>query len=316
MKEIDNFIAYISGVRRYSDRTVELYRDALEEYATFADDIPLTESLTPAMLRSYEVHLMDEKKLNPNTVGLHISILSSFCKYLIKQGLLQSNPVRSVRRPKTEKLLPVFYRDEAMNAYFEHSALYGSPDALGMLGGKDADKIYEAILRRLIIRILFCTGIRRAELISLTMNNVDTRRKLLRVVGKGDKMREIPLDDSLIAEISLYLQSCKLMGLPESEASTPLLRTKAGGSLFPTYVDRAVKRELGSEKDITTRKSPHVLRHTIATELLNEGAGLNSIKEMLGHSSLAATQVYTHNSIEKLKKAYNEAHPLCQSSKK
>lgn len=316
MEEIDKFIAYISGVRRYSERTSELYRDALEDYASFIGEMPIVESLTPSMLRSYEVHLMDDKKLSAKTVGLHLSILSSFCKYLHKQGLLQTNPTRSIRRPKTEKLLPVFYRSEAMSAYFEHSAFYGSRDALIAVQGKDGYKTFEAILRRLIIRILFCTGIRRSELIALTMGNVDMRRKLITVTGKGDKMREIPLEDSLIEEISLYLQSCKLMGLLEGETSTPLLRTKTGDMLYPNYVDRAVKRELGAEKDITTRKSPHVLRHTIATELLNEGAGLNSIKEMLGHSSLAATQVYTHNSIEKLKKAYNEAHPLCQSSKK
>lgn len=316
MKETDKFIAYISGVKRYSARTSELYRATLEEYAAFAGDIPLLESLTPGMLRSYEVYLMDEKKLNANTVGLHLSILSSFCKYLYRQGLLPSNPTRSVSRPKKEKLLPVFYRNEAIAGYFRRTAIYGSPDALALVDGRNAGASYEAILRRLIIRILFCTGIRRGELISLTRGSIDFRRKLLRVAGKGDKMREIPLEDSLIQEISLYLQSCDLIGLPESGSPTPLLRTKSGAMLYPNFVDRAVKRELGAEKDITNRKSPHVLRHTIATELLNEGAGLNSIKEMLGHSSLAATQVYTHNSIEKLKKAYNEAHPLCQSSKK
>lgn len=308
----DRYISYISGVRRYSGRTVELYRSSLEQFITYLDGEDLIQSLNPSVIRSYEVYLLEDRKMSARTVGLHISILSSFCKYLFKEGLLQSNPVRTVGRPKAAKRLPIFYRDESMKSYFNSTSLYAREECLGLVSGKDAATYYDKILHRLIISILFQTGIRRSELIGLKSADLDYSRGVLAVRGKGDKAREIPIEDSLADEIRLYLKAKTLIGV----TSDTLLCTCRGGALYPVYVDRAVKIELGTESSITSRKSPHVLRHTIATELLNEGAGLNSIKEMLGHSSLAATQVYTHNSIEKLKKAYNQSHPLCQSSKK
>lgn len=308
----DRYISYISGVRRYSGRTVELYRSSLEQFITYLDGEDLVLSLNPSIIRSYEVYLLEDKKMSAHTVGLHISILSSFCKYLFKEGLLQNNPVRTVGRPKAARKLPAFYRDESMKSYFNSTSLYAREECLGLVSGKDAAIYYDKILHRLIISILFQTGIRRSELIGLRSPDLDLRREVLTVHGKGDKTREIPVERCLTDEILLYLKAKALLGL---ESGT-LLCTSKGAALYPVYVDRAVKSELGTESSITSRKSPHVLRHTIATELLNEGAGLNSIKEMLGHSSLAATQVYTHNSIEKLKKAYNQSHPLCQSSKK
>jgi integrase/recombinase XerC len=157
--------------------------------------------------------------------------------------------------------------------------------------------------------MLFGTGIRRSELISLNMASLDGGRQILSVRGKGDKMREIPLVGTLYAEILLYLKAAGYMLKAGSGSDTPLLRTPKGLRLYPVYVDRAVKEELADAEGFTGRKSPHVLRHTIASELLDEGTDLNSIKELLGHSSLAATQVYTHNTIERLKKVYDNAHP-------
>ncbi|MGN1226060.1 MAG: tyrosine-type recombinase/integrase [Candidatus Cryptobacteroides sp.] len=316
MDLIDSFIEYIGGIKRYSERTVRIYSDILKDFHDYLEGEELLPSLCPSVLRSYEVHLLEEKKLSPRTVGQYLSVLSSFCKYLYKKGLLSSNPLRSISRLKTEKSLPIFYRQESMLSYFKSTAFYASEEALGLVEGKGAGKAYEKILGRLIISILFYSGIRRSELIGLRYSDLDPRRSLLRVRGKGDKEREIPLEDSLIREISLYLQAGRKLGLKDRMPQDPLLLCPSGIPLYPEYVDRAVKRELGSEESITCRKSPHVLRHTIATELLNDGAQLNSIKEMLGHSSLAATQVYTHNSIEKLKKTYNQAHPLCRNSKK
>ncbi len=316
MELIDDYIDYIGGIKRYSDRTLQIYRSILEEFVEYLDGEDLVKGLCPSIIRSYEVHLLEGKKLGKRTVGLQISVLSGFSKYLTKRGLLASNPVRSVSRPKTDKLLPVFYREESMASYFRKTILYGSEDALVLLSGKNAYKEYENILRRLIIRILYFTGIRRSELIGLKFSSLDFSRQLITVRGKGDKQREIPLCTDLIREISLYLQARKILGIKAREGDGRLLLTPKGGPLYPEYVDRAVKRELGTEETITARKSPHVLRHTIATELLNDGVQLNSIKEMLGHASLAATQVYTHNSIEKLKKTYTQSHPLCQGSKK
>lgn len=310
---VTKYLAYVGGVKRYSSRTQALYRDILEEFEEFAAPEPLPEALCAPLIRSYEVHLLDDKGVGARTVGLHMSVLSGFCRWLVAQGKLRSNPVRTLPRPKVEKRLPVFYREESMDEYFESTALYGSPEVLDLFTGKPGDKgdaqLYTRVLQRLIISILYGTGIRRSELIGLTRSSFDSHRKVLHVLGKGDKMREIPLAGSVCADILLYLRVIDRMGIEVGGANSPLLLTKAGGKLYPVFVDRAVKEELGAVPEITARKSPHVLRHTLATELLNEGTDINSIKELLGHSSLAATQVYTHNSVEKLKNVYNKAHP-------
>ena len=252
-------------------------------------------------IRNYEVYLLDEKGESAKTVSLHLSVLSGFCKFLMKQGLLESNPVRLVSRPKQEKRLPVFYREDAMREYFEKTK--------GVLEyGK-----YEDQLQRMILGLLYGTGLRRSELISLDRNAVDFSRRVLRVRGKGDKMREIPLTASLCDEILLYLQSVDSLKCADKAPEAPLLQTPRGARLYPVYVDRAVKAALGQVGSISGRKSPHVLRHTLATELLNGGADLNSIKELLGHSSLAATQVYTHNPIERLQNVYKSAHPRAKN---
>ena len=317
---IDRYIQYVESVRRYSPRTRDIYRDTLEGFAVYSFDKPedadaLPGSLTPTAIRNYEVYLMDERKVDARTVNLHLSVLSGFCRYLMTQGLLKSNPVRLVTRPKTDKRLPVFYRDESMERYFADTEYAVSEDSLELLRSlrpedrKLAEELYGRRLRRLIVSFLHATGIRRAELASLDVRNVDNSRNVLMVRGKGDKMREVPLVPAIVRELGLYLQAAETFfgGVPA--AGDPLLRTPSGRRLYPVFIDRAVKEELGSVQDITGRKSPHVLRHTLATELLNDGSDLNSIKELLGHSSLAATQVYTHNSIEKLKAVYGKAHP-------
>ena len=303
--QIEEYINYIAGVRRYSPRTKELYSDILNEYKLFFKDVE--PRFTPTDIRNYEVHLLDDKKESARTVGLHLSVLSGYCKFLMKKGELSSNPVRLVRRPKEEKRLPVFYRADAMQEYFTTTECNADQDALDFLyslpqSDPIAKDLYDRRLRRLIISMLFCTGIRRSELISLDKSSLNQGRKTLSVLGKGDKMREIPVTASLYAEILLYLRAADYMLGAGTGSGTPLLRTLKDTRLYPVYVDRAVKEELSDSEGFTGRKSPHVLRHTIASELLDEGTDLNSIKEMLGHSSLAATQVYTHNTIERLKK--------------
>ena len=310
---VKKYLSYVSGVKRYSSRTQAVYREILEQFGAFAAPEDIVSSLNTSVLRSYEVWLMDEKGVGARTVGLHLSVLSGFCRWLVAQGAMDTNPVRTLPRPKVEKRLPVFYREESMDEYFEKTALYGSDEVLTLFTGKPGDKgdiqLYTRMLQRLIISLLYGTGIRRSELIGLDRRSYDPRRRVMHVHGKGDKMREIPLTETICEEILLYLRAIDKMGIEVDGADSPLLVTKAGARLYPVFVDRAVKEELGGVPEITSRKSPHVLRHTLATELLNEGTDINSIKELLGHSSLAATQVYTHNSIEKLKKVYNSAHP-------
>ena len=316
------YIEYLESVKRYSPRTCSIYEEVLREFVDFAAekekegltrepaDIDMKAALTGVMIRNYEMYLMEEKGESPKTVSQHISVLSGFCKFLMKEGVLEGNPAATVKRPKVPKRLPEYYREESMEEYFARTQNYVDTDDLGM------KERHEARLSRIIISLLYHTGIRRSELISLRRSDFNPQRKTLRVLGKGDKMREIPLTDTLCREISLYLQSAdEMVGCVES-SQAPLLRTPTGRELYPVYVDRTVKSELGDIGSITGRKSPHVLRHSLATELLSRGTDLNSIKEMLGHSSLAATQVYTHNSIERLKSVYNDAHPRAKSGGK
>ena len=303
---IDRYIGYIASVRRYSVRTQQIYREVLEQFASF-DEVSDFSAVKANEVRAYELYLLDEKGLDARTVNLHLSVLSGFFRYLMRQGILESNPCRTVSRPKTAKRLADFYRQEAMEEYFKATQTYVTEPDMGM------EERYRKRLARLIISILYGTGMRRSELISLTRGDVDFKRRVVRVHGKGDKIREIPLIPSLCEEISLYLQSVESMEGCDTGPDAPLLVTSKGKALYPVYIDRTVKEEIGSVASITGRKSPHVLRHSLATGLLNDGTDLNSIKELLGHSSLAATQVYTHNSIEKLKTVYDNAHPRAKS---
>ncbi|MBR1570060.1 MAG: tyrosine-type recombinase/integrase [Bacteroidales bacterium] len=330
MAEIESYITYLRDVRRYSPRTQELYRSALEDFAVWAvGEMPgqaghdeaghdgkgqdgVVEELVPSRIREYEAWMIDNG-LSARTVHLRMSAISGFCNFLMKGGTLKSNPVRTVKRPQMKKRLPECYTEKMLDEYLAATQADAGQDTLELLlqlpaTDKTAVDLYRRRLRRLIISLLYASGIRRAELIGLKVGSVDPGRHTLRVLGKGDKMREIPLIFSVNQEISLYLQAASKMVGAERPADAPLLITEKGRSLYPEYVDRAVKAEL-SGYGITGRKSPHVLRHSLATALLDEGADLNAIKEMLGHESLAATEVYTHNSIERLKAQYINAHP-------
>ena len=323
------YVAYLRDIRRYSPRTVTLYEKALKDFEQFCQsesschsgrsEESLIEHLIPSRIREYEGQLIDTG-LKPRTVHLQMSALSGFCRFLVKEGVLSSNPVRVVKRPKMEKRLPEYFTEGAMEQYLKGSEHAESADELEVLLSTSpqsplARELYNRRLRRLIVSLLYGTGIRRAELIALQRQSVDSGRQTLRVRGKGDKMREIPLIPSLIQEISLYLHAASFV-VGEMPAHAPLLTTDKGKPLYPAYVDRAVKAELQGQSGITGRKSPHVLRHSLATALLNEGADLNAIKEMLGHSSLAATEVYTHNSVERLKAQYINAHPRAKNEEK
>ncbi len=296
----DKYIEYLRAIRRYSPRTCSIYGDAVDDFLAFSGydgKEPLSSYMNVQTLRSYEVHLMDGRKESAKTVSLHLSALSGFCRFLMKEGVIGSNPVRMLKKPRQEKRLPEFFRRDAMERYFSATA------DIPKLGS------YEAVLRRLIVSFLYCTGLRRAELASLDRESLDMGRRVVRVRGKGGKMREAPLTATLYGELQLYLKSLEALECADLRPEAPLLQTPKGARLYPMFIDRAVKRELGVDGGVGGRKSPHMLRHTLATELLEDGTDLNSIKELLGHSSLAATQVYTHTSIERLRAVYDKAHP-------
>jgi integrase/recombinase XerC len=326
MEIIRKYIDHVRNIRRYSERTARLYEDVLNRYVRMVfpestpDESGFIESFNRFEIRGFMVALMEQEGLSAKSVSMHMSALSSFCRYLVKEGKLKSNPVRTVTRPKVEKRLPEYFRDDAMKAYFDKTREEASPEYLAVfkenIDNDHGKRLYEQRLARLIISILYDTGLRRSELIGLKIENVDFARQKMKVVGKGNKMREIPLLASLCQEILLYLEAVEALVCGKRSLKEPLLVTFRGRPLYPVYVDRTVKAELGDVKGITGRKSPHVLRHSIATELMNEGTDLNSIKEMLGHSSLATTQVYTHSSFARLKDIYEHAHPRAKNGGK
>ena len=296
----ENFIRYLQVERRYSPRTVRLYDEAVSDFYAFLEEEPAPEALTAPHVRSFIAHGLDTG-LSARTMNLKLSALSTWANWLLRQGLLESNPVSKVPRPKQEKKLPVFYTEKAIDNYFDESRrrVEENPEDFSLLRN------------RMMMVVLYATGMRRAELCALSVTDFDPGRRLFRVTGKGDKTREIPVPALLCQEISLYLEKLG-EAYPENPQGKFFL-TDSGAPLYLAFADNVVRRELAGVEGFTGKKSPHVLRHSLATHLLNRGADLNSIKEILGHSSLAATQVYTHNSFEQLKKTYLTAHPRAKN---
>ena len=297
----ENFIQYLKVERRFSPRTVALYETAVNEFYAFLEEETVTpEAMTPRNIRGFIAQGLDTGH-SARTMNLKLSALSTWSNWLLRQGLLDANPVRKVPRPKQDKKLPVFYTEKAIDNYFDESrrTVEEHPGDFALLRN------------RMMMVVLYATGMRRAELCSLKIKDFDPQRQLFRVLGKGNKLREIPVPALICQEILLYLEK---MG--EAYPDNPeqwFFLTDKGAPLYLAFVDNLVRSELSGVEGFTGRKSPHVLRHSLATHLLNRGADLTSIKEILGHSSLAATQVYTHNSFEQLKKTYLTAHPRAKN---
>lgn len=315
---LEDFKDYLRIKRRYSERTVALYTNAATDYLQFVypekltqptqptqpvTDQDLIDALSYQLIRGYVAHCLDNN-LNPRTVNLKLSALSTLCSYLVKQQQLTTNPVKDILRPKEKKRLPSFFTEDSIKAYLD------SPIATD---NKNINT-YQALRNRLIITLLFDTGLRRAEATSLKLSDIDLSRKTITIIGKGNKQRSVPLIDSLCEKIGDYLtlRSVFLKTIqPDNQPTTQtdaFFLTDTGKPIYLEFINRVVKSEL-TNAHLAGKKTPHTLRHSFATALLNDGADLNSIKEVLGHSSLAATEVYTHNSFEKLKEIYNTAHP-------
>ena len=258
------------------------------------------------------------RRYSERTCGIYAASLDEFCRFAgpadddeliasLIPNMIRGYEVALLDRKLNERTVNLHI---SVNRYFAATQAYASdiPDL--------TVKSYEKRLYRAVISTLYNTGIRRSELVGLRRKDMDFSRHVMRVHGKGDKTREIPLLPSFCQEISLYLQAVDTMAGSIQSGDSPLFVTAKGIAVYPRLVDRIVRQELGEAEGFSGRKSPHVLRHTVATELLDDGVDLNSIKEFLGHSSLAATQVYTHNSIEKLKNVYESAHPRAKNGGK
>jgi len=294
MRSLIEFIDYLKVHKRYSPRTLALYSAYIEDFynlVSLSDDEDEFVSLQPNTIRGFIASGLDSG-LSPRTMNLKLSALSSYSNFLVKRGYIKANPVKRVHRPKQSKKLPEFYTQSAMGNYFATEV--------------DPENFF-ALRNRTVIATLYSTGLRRAELANLKISDWDVKRAVFRVVGKGDKLREIPITNTLHDELELYLEKFKEI-YPVSNNNNFFL-TDSGQPFYLSFVNKIVTSELRGVEGFTGKRSPHVLRHSIATHLLNNGADLNSIKEVLGHSSLAATQVYTHNSFEQLKKVFLTAHP-------
>lgn len=317
---LEDFKDYLRIKRRYSERTVALYTNAATDYLQFVYPEKLTQPTQPTqpvtdqdlidalnyqLIRGYVAHCLDNN-LNPRTVNLKLSALSTLCSYLVKQQQLTTNPVKDILRPKEKKRLPSFFTEDSIKEYLDSPIQTDNTDNI--------TTTYQALRNRLIITLLFDTGLRRAEATSLKLSNIDLSRKTITIIGKGNKQRSVPLIDSLCEKIGDYLtlRSEFLKTIqPDNQPTTQtdaFFLTDTGKPIYLEFINRVVKSEL-TNAHLAGKKTPHTLRHSFATALLNDGADLNSIKEVLGHSSLAATEVYTHNSFEKLKEIYNTAHP-------
>lgn len=303
---VTRFLSYIQLEKRYSEHTFAAYRQDLHQFFQFLEqqygqlELPAIGHLH---IRSWLAQLIQEKQ-QPRTVTRKISALKSFFKYTVRQGLIPQTPMTKVVAPKVSRRLPGFIDEKGMQAV---------EDNRSMRRGEEKTPIFsddlEGHTHRLVFELLYHTGIRLSELINLEERNVDSGNLSIKVLGKGNKERIIPISRELLQQIREYAAR-KRRELESPAPQVLLAHPKSGKKLYPKYVYNLVRDYLTRHQITTiTRKSPHVLRHTFATHLTNNGADINAIKELLGHSSLAATQVYTHNTIEKLKDVFKQAHP-------
>lgn len=290
---IQSFLDYLKFEKRYSVHTIIAYQTDLSDFFNFLQktfDSTELKSITHTWVRSWLAGL----KENDNTsrsINRKISTLKSFFKYHIKTGNLRSTPMSQVISPKMQKRLPSFIKEK---------------DALKMLDAVSvATEDWDSLNAKMLITLFYATGMRLSELINLKESQIDTGNRQLKILGKGNKERIIPVPAAVLTNIKDYrTQKRKHF----EKVQDILLVTSKGQKLYPKYAYNIVNRVLG-ESSTLDKKSPHVLRHSFATHLMNNGANLNAVKELLGHSSLSSTQVYTHNTIEKLKDVYKKAHP-------
>jgi len=290
---IQEFLNYLAFQRRYSRHTVISYQNDLTGFFDFIvlqyNSVSLRE-ISASVVRSWLASIKQERAAS-KTINRKISTLKSFFKYQLKMNNVEFSPMTSVSSLKISRRLPSFIEQKDINTLFKYV---------------DFPETWEGKTNRLLLMIFYQTGIRLSELINLKESQVDKSNSAIKVLGKGNKERVIPVNNELLKEIDDYISEKKIFF--KELTSIHLLVSKKGRSLYPKYVYNIVNKYLGNVST-NERKSPHILRHSFATHLTNNGADINAIKELLGHSSLASTQIYTHNSIEKLKEVHKLAHP-------
>lgn len=300
--EIDSFLVYLKSVKRYSEHTVTAYKEDLDQFFEFCEKVELIENcseVTAKMVRRFEVALMAGKfqmngrmlkPMTSKTVRRKLSSLRTYFRFQVKEGRIAVNPVDGVVAPKIGRKLPVFVSDFQMDE---------------LLDRHESKSDFPEVRDRLVLMMAYYTGMRRSELVGLKTEDIDVGNETIKVNGKGNKQRIVPMLHELTGSVKDYLQMRdEIAGRKHSF----FFITDKGAPVYDKFIYRLVVKYLG-EVTTSSKRSPHVLRHSFATALLNNGACIEAIRKLLGHSSLAATQVYTHNSFESLKKVYNQAHP-------
>lgn len=288
-----SFKDYLTLEKKYSAHTVGAYLKDLESFQTFNEEEFSEKSINKvnySQIRSWIIQLVDSGISN-RTVNRKISSLNSYFKFLLTLEDIKVNPLSKHKALKVSKKVQIPFSPKEVSQ---------------VLDDFNFDNSFEGIRDKLIIELFYSTGIRRIELVQLKLVDVDLSRKTLKVLGKRNKERFVPLLDSVVETIQQYLGSRKELEIINDKEA--LFLTKKGDKIYETLVYRIINNYF-SKASTKVKKSPHILRHSFATHLLNQGADLNAVKELLGHSSLAATQVYTHNSIAELKKVYAKSHP-------
>jgi len=294
IKHVDHFLDYCIGVKNRSEHTIISYKNDLVSFQQFCltdyeiEDIVLVNHL---IIRSW-IMILKKQGISNSSINRKISALKSFYKYLRRKEIVKINPMDKVQSLKKSKRLPSYVPEKKMN-YLTESSI-------------SEDSSFKSIRNDLIISLLYMTGIRRSELMNLKFGDIDSSRLEMKVIGKGNKERRSPITKEVISKIELY-KSVLFEEFGELEHDY-IIVSDSGKKSYPKLIYNIVTRLLKSI-NAADKTSPHVLRHTFATHLSARGAELNAVKELLGHASLAATQVYTHNSIERLKEEYKRAHP-------
>lgn len=288
---LEQFIKYLTFEKRYSQHTIIAYKNDIIQYQQHLTSLETEIQLANHQnIRSWIIDLMDNS-LDAKSINRKISTLRSFYKFLQKEKVITDNPVQKVLAPKTAKKLPVFITDDKLTTLLDSNSF--SDD-------------FEGLRDKLVLELLFGTGIRLSELLGLKTNNVYLNEKTIKVLGKRNKERIIPINLTLTNLLNHYI--VEKNNQEYSNNSEVLIVTNTGAKGYPKLIYRIVQKYL-SLISTQEKKSPHILRHSFATSLLNKGADINAIKDLLGHANLAATQIYTHNSIERLKSIYKQAHP-------
>lgn len=289
--QLESFLDYLKFEKRYSRHTLLSYQNDLEQFFAYLVsqfEGPSLDKITPMFIRSWLAELKEDD-MTAKTINRKISSLKSFFKYQLKTGTLKQTPMTTVAAPKISKRLPAFVEEADMGTLFSHVEF--SDDWKGRT-------------ERLVLKLFYSTGMRLSELINLKESQLDPSLGQLKVLGKGNKERILPVSRELMLDLQAYMSEKPM----RMEGVLSLFTNEKGRQLQPRSVYAFVKQHL-SQVTTIQKKSPHILRHSFATHLMNNGADLNAVKELLGHSSLAATQVYTHNTIEKLKEVFKKAHP-------